>query len=96
MACAAGFIFALLTLYDKFFAGVKAHNNPFLLLAVFLFLIGVQFVLMGLVAELVIRTYFESQGKVPYIVRRVLDSAKNQSREAEAGDHFHPQRRLNV
>jgi len=32
--------------------------------------LGVQFVLMGLVAELVIRTYFESQGKPPYIVRQ--------------------------
>jgi glycosyltransferase involved in cell wall biosynthesis len=71
VACAAGFIFALWTLYDKFFGGVKAHNNPFLLLAVFLFLLGVQFVLMGLVAELVIRTYFESQGKVPYIIRQI-------------------------
>ena len=72
MACAGGFIFALWTLFDKFFAGVKAHNNPFLLLAVFLFILGVQFVLMGLIAELVIRTYFESQGKTAYILRRIL------------------------
>jgi len=72
MACAGGFIFALWTLYDKFFGGVKAHNNPFLLLAVFLFILGVQFVLMGLIAELVIRTYFESQGKAAYIVRKIL------------------------
>ena len=80
MACAAGFIFALWTLYDKFFSGVKAHNNPFLLLAVFLFLLGVQFVLMGLVAELVIRTYFESQGKSSYIVRRVIAADNNKDR----------------
>ena len=79
MACAGGFIFALWTLFDKFFAGVKAHNNPFLLLAVFLCLVGVQFILMGLVAELVIRTYFESQNKAPYIVRRILVSDKNKS-----------------
>jgi glycosyltransferase involved in cell wall biosynthesis len=70
-ACIGGLIFALWTLYDKYFAGVKAHNNPFLLLAVFLFLLGVQFVLMGLVAELLIRTYFESQGKAPYIIRHI-------------------------
>ncbi|HTY62091.1 MAG TPA: glycosyltransferase family 2 protein [Acidobacteriota bacterium] len=77
LACAVGFIFGLWTLYDKFVDGVKAHNNPFLLLAVFLFLLGVQFVLMGLVAELVIRTYFESQGKVPYIVRQILTAEKS-------------------
>jgi len=71
ISCSAGFLCALLTLCEKYFSGVKAHNNPFLLLAVFLFLLGVQFILMGLVAELVIRTYFESQGKTPYIVRQV-------------------------
>jgi glycosyltransferase involved in cell wall biosynthesis len=70
-ACTAGFLFGLLTLFDKYFNSVKAHRNPLLLLAVFLFLLGVQFILMGLVAELVIRTYFESQGKTPYIVREI-------------------------
>jgi glycosyltransferase involved in cell wall biosynthesis len=73
-ACFAGFFFALWTLYDKYFNSVKAHNNPLLLLGVFLFLLGVQFILMGLVAELLIRTYFESQGKLPYIVRQVWSS----------------------
>jgi glycosyltransferase involved in cell wall biosynthesis len=71
IACAAGFFFALYTLSEKYFKGVKAHNNPLLLLAVFLFLLGVQFILMGLVAELVIRTWFESQDKPPYIVRNL-------------------------
>lgn len=72
-ACAGGLFFALFTLYDKFFNSVKAHNNPLLLLSVFLFIIGIQFMLMGLVAELQIRTYFESQGKTPYIVRRIRE-----------------------
>jgi len=70
-ACAAGFVFGLLTLLDKYCNAVKAHRNPLLLLAVFLFILGVQFILMGLVAELIIRTYFESQGKAPYIVREI-------------------------
>ncbi len=74
VACAGAFFCALLTLYDKYIGNVKAHNNPLLLLAVFLFLLGIQFILMGLVAELVIRTYFESQSKTPYIVRQVRSS----------------------
>ncbi len=82
-ACAAGLIFALLTLLDKYYNAVKAHRNPLLLLAVFLFLLGVQFILMGLVAELVIRTYFESQGKPPYIVRRVVSKKGASMRVAE-------------
>ncbi len=50
-----------------------AHNNPLLLLAVFLAIVGVQFILMGLLAELSIRTYHESQGKATYVVREVIE-----------------------
>jgi glycosyltransferase involved in cell wall biosynthesis len=81
LSCAAGFLFALVTLFEKYWQGVKAHRNPLLLLAVLLFLVGVQFVLMGFVAELVIRTYFESQGKAPYIIR----STRNIEGKASAG-----------
>jgi glycosyltransferase involved in cell wall biosynthesis len=87
LACGCGFLFALWTLLDKYFNGVKAHNNPLLLLAVFLFLLGIQFVLMGLVAELVIRTYFESQGKAPYIVRRKWNCAsKTESKPSQSNE----------
>ncbi|MBN2317823.1 MAG: glycosyltransferase family 2 protein [Acidobacteria bacterium] len=78
ISCGAGFLCAILTLLEKYYSGVKAHNNPLLLLAVFLFIVGIQFILMGLVAELVIRTYFESQNKVPYIVRHIRHN-KNRS-----------------
>ncbi|HSS95074.1 MAG TPA: glycosyltransferase family 2 protein [Candidatus Dormibacteraeota bacterium] len=50
-----------------------AHNNPLLLLAVFLAIVGVQFILMGLLAELSIRTYHESQAKSVYVVREVIE-----------------------
>jgi glycosyltransferase involved in cell wall biosynthesis len=80
-ACAAGFFFAGWTLFDKFFNDIKAHRNPLLLLAVFLFILGVQFILMGLVAELVIRIYFESRDKTPYLIRRTwnLDEKSSSS-----------------
>ncbi len=86
LACGGGFLFALQTLYDKYFNAVKAHNNPLLLLAVFLFLLGVQFVLMGLVAELVIRTYFESQGKSPYIIRKMRNCDSSRTASTSTGD----------
>ncbi len=50
-----------------------AHNNPLLLLAVFLALVGVQCILMGLLAELSIRTYHESQAKTTYVVREIIE-----------------------
>ncbi len=51
----------------------EAHNNPLLLLAVFLAILGVQFMMLGLLAELIIRTYHESQGKRIYVVRQVVE-----------------------
>jgi glycosyltransferase involved in cell wall biosynthesis len=59
---------------------VWAHNNPLLLLSVFLAIVGVQFVLMGLLAELTIRTYHESQGKPTYAIRRVVQGQVTQER----------------
>jgi glycosyltransferase involved in cell wall biosynthesis len=54
---------------------VYAHNNPLLLLSVVLLIVGVQFILMGLLAELVIRTYHESQSKPVYVVRQIIERA---------------------
>lgn len=50
----------------------QAHNNPLLLLGTFLGIVGVQFLLLGLIAELLIRTYHESGGRPTYVVRRVI------------------------
>src|SRR5215472_15916615 len=52
---------------------VYAHNNPLLLLSVVLVIVGVQFILMGLLAELSIRTYHESQRKPVYVVREIIE-----------------------
>ncbi len=79
LACAGGMLFALWTLIDRFFWGVKDNRNPLLLLAAFLSLLGVQFIMMGLVAELLIRTYFESQNKPPYIVRRTFNCIEHRA-----------------
>ncbi len=54
---------------------VYAHNNPLLLLAVMLGIVGMQFILMGLLAELSIRTYHESQARPTYVVREVIERA---------------------
>jgi hypothetical protein len=62
-----------------------AHNNPLLLLAVFLAIVGVQFILMGLLAELVIRTYHESQGKSVYVVRERIEGSQPPSDTAANG-----------
>ena len=55
----------------------QAHNNPLLLLGVFLGIVGIQFLLLGLIAELLIRTYHESGGRPTYVIRRVLAGGKS-------------------
>lgn len=64
-----GVCLSALTLYQKFYQAVKAHRNPLLLLSIFFLIVGVQFILFGLVAELIARTYHESQGKPTYILK---------------------------
>ncbi|MFN8636369.1 MAG: glycosyltransferase family 2 protein [Chloroflexota bacterium] len=67
-----GFLSTLLLLYSRFFEDVRINRNPVALIAVFLFLAGLLFITQGLLAELVTRTYFESQGKSTYVVRTML------------------------
>lgn len=57
----------------KFALGQDIGDRPALLLAVALVLIGVQMVMLGLMAEMVTRTYYESQNKPIYIVRDVVN-----------------------
>ncbi len=67
--CAGG-VMALATLYQRFFEAVRAHRNPLLLLSVFFLLVGLQFILFGLIGELIVRTYHESQGKPTYLLKQ--------------------------
>jgi glycosyltransferase involved in cell wall biosynthesis len=60
----------------KFLYGAALAERPLLLFAIMLFSVGVQLVLMGLLAELVTRTYFESQNKPIYTVREELGADK--------------------
>ena len=49
------------------------RGSSLLLLSILLVIVGVQFILMGLLAELSIRTYHESQSKPTYVVREVIE-----------------------
>lgn len=66
----SGVIF-LLVAYKKLFLGVFVHNDPLFLIAAVLVILGVQFFLMGFLAELQVRTYFESQGKSIYEIKEI-------------------------
>jgi glycosyltransferase involved in cell wall biosynthesis len=60
-------------LYLKFFEQVSLIQTPLPLLAVVAFITGFMCILMGLLSEILMRTYFESQGKTSYAVRESLN-----------------------
>jgi glycosyltransferase involved in cell wall biosynthesis len=64
---------ALLSLitFQRMFLGVPMGNRPILSLSVMLIIIGVQFIVFGLLAEVLARTYYESQDKTIYAVRKI-------------------------
>ncbi len=63
-------------LVNKFINGVSLIQSPLLLLSALLFIVGVQLVMMGLLAEIGVRTYHELQAKPTYVVRRVIRNSK--------------------
>ena len=68
------FVIGVLTVYLKV-AGIRDFvATPLPLLVVLLLLVGCLSVLLGLVAELTVRTYYESQGKTTYAIRDIRES----------------------
>jgi len=64
----------LYAVLDRFFiTGLHLNRNPLLTLSVMLFTMGFQSILMGLLAEMMARTYHESQDKPTYTVRRQIN-----------------------
>ena len=67
-----GLLIGLYLTFVKLALGQDIGSRPLLLLAVLLVLLGVQMVSMGLLAEMITRTYYEAQNKPIYAIREVL------------------------
>ena len=57
----------------RIFLHISLIQTPLPLLAALLFLVGVMSILLGLVAEMMVRTYYESQGARAYLVRELVN-----------------------
>jgi hypothetical protein len=64
-----GFVGVAASVVMKYTVGLGMTANPLFLLGAVAGLIGVQFVSLGLMGEVLTRVYFESQGKRPYVIR---------------------------
>jgi len=67
------FLSGMWMIYLKLFGNVSMILTPLPLLTVLTFLIAFISLLMGLIAEMLVRTYFESQSRAPYNVRALIN-----------------------
>lgn len=80
ISIAVSFLSGLWALYLKYLENVSFISTPLPLLVVLAFITGVMSILMGLIAEIIMRTWYESQGKQVYLVRNTLNlPADNES-----------------
>ena len=68
----SGFVIGSYLTFIKLFLGESIGDRPLLILAIVLLLAGIQLFCFGLLAELLMRTYHESQNRPIYRVREVL------------------------
>jgi glycosyltransferase involved in cell wall biosynthesis len=73
MSAGLGFLIGLYLTFLKIVMNESIGSRPLLLLAVLLAVIGVQLLTMGLLAEMLTRTYYESQNKPIYVVREIVN-----------------------
>jgi len=67
------FLSGLWAIYLKYFKGTPFILTPLPLLCVLLLILGFLSILMGFLAEIMIRTYYESQGKPTYYIKEMVD-----------------------
>jgi glycosyltransferase involved in cell wall biosynthesis len=78
MMTTAGAAAWLWLVYVKYMKHEGIADRPLLLAGTVLLVTGVQFIVLGLLAEMQARTYHESQDKPVYVIREVLDSVEGQ------------------
>ena len=65
------------------FRAYRIGTSPWLMLSILLIVVGVQFFLMGLLGEMIPRTYHESQDKQIYAIREIVQRVPPGGADAE-------------
>lgn len=68
----------LFLLLRRVFLGISVVGSPFFQMSTMILIMGFQSILMGLIAELLARTYHESQGKPTYTIRKLIKAADDE------------------
>jgi hypothetical protein len=69
----------LFLLIRRFALGTSVFSSPIFILSILLLILGFQSFLLGLIAELLMRTYHESTQKPTYTVRTVINLPSKQN-----------------
>ena len=72
LSAGVGALLLCYLMFQRFFQSIPMGNRPLLSLSVMMVIIGLQFIVFGLLAEVLARTYYESQHKRTYVVRRYI------------------------
>jgi glycosyltransferase involved in cell wall biosynthesis len=67
-----GFLISLYLAADKLLFGRDIGGRPLLLLGALLIIVGIQLIGMGLLGEMLVRVYHESQRKPIYVIKKIL------------------------
>jgi glycosyltransferase involved in cell wall biosynthesis len=77
--CFFGSFFSGLTvILMKLIQDYSMNRNPLLIISMMLMMAAIQFVLMGLLAEILVRTYHESQDRPIYVIDKILEPSETQ------------------
>jgi len=85
VCAAAGFALTAELGFERIVLGVRLAGRPVVLLAILLVVVGVQFVSIGLLGEMLVRTYHESQAKPIYRVREIVEGSRELTSREAAG-----------
>lgn len=72
LSTAAGFLISFYLAAEKLVMGKSIGGRPLLLLGVLLIIVGIQLIGMGLLGEMLVRVYHESQRKPIYVLKKII------------------------
>lgn len=73
LAFIAAALAAIFSLYLKFIGYATIIQTPLPTISAVFFIVGIQMILMGVMAEILMRTYYESQQKMPFSIKEKIN-----------------------
>lgn len=73
LSSTVGFIVTTYLIIMRVFFNQGLADRPLFLLSIFMIFVGIQLITIGLLAELIMRIYYETQNKPIYVIKEIID-----------------------